>query len=158
MYYLALFMGCGMSMLNFVRAVCFFRWREGDLPVLPYYEPRARAGFPSPAEDYSEKRIDLNHQLVKHPAATFFIRVVGDSMTGAGIQSGDVLVVDRSERPKDGTVVVAAVNGELVVKRLRRGKEGMGLLSENPDYGPVPVDEGTEVKVWGVVKHVIHSM
>jgi len=117
-----------------------------------------RAGFPSPAEDYAEKRIDLNRQLVKHPAATFLVRVAGDSMTGAGIHSGDVLVVDRSERVRDGQVVVAVVNGELVVKRLTFKGGSAALLAENPAYGPLPVDEHADVRVWGVVKHVIHSL
>jgi DNA polymerase V len=130
----------------------------GSLPVLPAYEPAVRAGFPSPAEDYAEKRIDLNRQLIKHPAATFLVRVVGDSMTGAGIHSGDVLVVDRSEDAQEGQVVVAVVNAELTVKRFSRKGGRLLLAAENPAYGPVIVDELSDFKVWGVVKHVIHTL
>jgi DNA polymerase V len=133
-------------------------WLPDSLPVLPLYEPPVRAGFPSPAEDYSEKRIDLNQQLIKHPAATFLIRVVGDSMVGAGIHSGDVLVVDRSERPRPGQVVVAALNAELVVKRIPMAGNRPQLDSENPDYAPLRVDEHADLNIWGVVKHVIHSL
>jgi len=133
-------------------------WIPGSLPILPQYEPPARAGFPSPAEDYTEKRIDLNHQLIKHPAATFLIRVVGDSMTGAGIHSGDVLVVDRSERPRPGQVVVAALNSELIVKRIPLAGKKPQLLSENPSHAHLQVDELADLKIWGVVKHVIHSL
>jgi len=129
----------------------------GSLPVLAAYEPPVRAGFPSPAEDYAERRIDLNKQLVRHPAATFLVRVVGDSMTGAGIRSGDVLVVDRSEEPREGNVVVAVVNGELVVKRFARAGGRPLLVAENPAYAPVTVGEADEFRVWGVVRHVIHS-
>ncbi len=140
-----------------IRVVALAPWDGAAGPVLAYCEASVRAGFPSPAEDYSEKRIDLTKQLVRHPAATFLVRVAGDSMTGAGIQSGDVLVVDRSERPRDGQVVVAVVDGGLTVKRLRLRGGAPALVAENPAYGPVGADELSDVRVWGVVKHVIHS-
>ena len=127
------------------------------MPELTFVSVAVRAGFPSPAEDYTEKRIDLNKQLVKRPAATFLVKVVGDSMIGAGIHTGDVLVVDRSERPQSGQIVVVALNGELTVKRLKLQGKKPQLLPENPAYGPVPVDDLVDMKIWGVVKHVIHS-
>ncbi len=123
----------------------------------PLFAARIPAGFPSPADDYVDKGLDLNELLVRHPAATFFVRVSGDSMTGAGINSGDVLVVDRAETARDRSVVIAALNGELTVKRLVREGGRVYLVSENPDYEPLEVTGEMEFEVWGVVVHVIHS-
>jgi DNA polymerase V len=116
-----------------------------------------RAGFPSPAEDYVEAPLDLNEHLVKHPAATFFVRAEGDWMRGAGIHSGDILIVDRSLPPSIGRVVVAAVDGQFTVKRLKRSPDGSVYLApENDAYGAIPVRDES-VQVWGVVTHVIHQ-
>ncbi len=123
----------------------------------PFFLSRIPAGFPSPADDYMEGGLDLNELLVRHPAATFFVRVSGDSMTGAGIHSGDVLVVDRAETARHRSVIIAALNGELTVKRLVREGERVWLVSENPDYAPLEVGAGMDFEVWGVVVHVIHS-
>ncbi len=123
----------------------------------PLFVARIPAGFPSPADDYVDKGLDLNELLVRHPAATFFVRVSGDSMTGAGIHSGDVLVVDRAETARDRSIVIAALNGELTVKRLVRKSGRLYLFSENPDYAPLEVGGEMEFEVWGVVVHVIHS-
>ena len=125
---------------------------------LPLFGDRIAAGFPSPAEDHIEDRIDLNEQLVKNPPATFFVRVKGNSMTGAGIFDGDTLVVDRSLEAASGSVVVAVVDGELTVKRLclRRGK--VRLLPENPEFPPIEFRDGQELVVWGVVTNVIHPV
>lgn len=125
---------------------------------LPLFMARIPAGFPSPADDYVEGSLDLNELLVRHPAATFFVRVSGDSMTGAGIHSGDVLVVDRAESARNRSVIIAALNGELTVKRLVREKGRACLVSENPDYAPMDVTGDTQFEVWGVVVHVIHSL
>jgi len=124
----------------------------------PVFLSRVPGGFPSPADDYLEGKLDLNQYLVKHPAATFFVRVTGDSMTGAGIHSGDLLIVDRSLEPKDGNVVIASVDGELTVKRLflRHGK--LVLLPDNDQYQPIEVSGETAFEVWGVVTHVIHEL
>ena len=115
------------------------------------------AGFPSPADDYIEGGLDLNELLVRHPAATFFVRVSGDSMIGAGIHSGDVLVVDRAETPRNRSVIIASLNGELTVKRLVREGGRAWLVSENPEYAPLEVRDAMDFEVWGVVVHVIHS-
>lgn len=140
-------------------------FRELMLPALdparqrfPLQANRIPAGFPSPADDYVEGRIDLNEMLVRNPPATFFIRVKGDSMTGAGIHDGDTLVVDRSIEPESGHIIVAVVDGELTVKRLsiRRGK--VRLLPENPAYPPIEFKEGQELTTWGVVTNVIHPV
>jgi DNA polymerase V len=118
---------------------------------MPLYSARPQAGFPSPGDDHIEKVLDINDLVVKHPASTFFVRVEGDSMEGAGIFSGDVLVVDRSLNPKDSSIVVAAVYGEMVVKRLRARGEIYDLISENPAYAPIAISGNDDCVIWGVV-------
>jgi len=125
---------------------------------IPLYLSRVPAGFPSPAEDYVDKKLDLNEHLIQHPAATFFIRVDGDSMIEAGIHSGDLLVVDRKLEPGDQSVVVASLHGELTVKRLVKKNGKLYLAPENPKFKPIEVDPEDEVEVWGVVVHSIHNV
>ena len=125
---------------------------------LPLYGSSVQAGFPSPADDYIEAHLDLNSHLVKHPAATFFVKARGDSMIDAGITSGDMLVVDRSIDATHGKIVIAALNGELTVKRLSRQAGRLQLLPENKRYKPIEITEEEELVIWGVVTHVIHSM
>ena len=125
---------------------------------LPLFLSPIRAGFPSPADDYLDKKLDLNEHLIKHPASTFFVKVKGDSMIKVGIHSGDILVVDRSVDPKDKKVVVAIVNGEFTVKRVRNVKDKLYLFSENDDYPPIEIKEEFDFEIWGVVIHVIHSV
>lgn len=125
---------------------------------IPLYSSRVPAGFPSPAEDHVDGMLDLNEHLIKHPAATFLVRASGDSMVGAGIHDNDILVVDKSLTPDDGKVVIAAVDGELTVKRISRKRGKLLLLAENPKYPPIEVKEGSEVQVWGVVTNVIHAV
>lgn len=125
---------------------------------LPLYASKVRAGFPSPADDYIECRLDLNTHLIKHPAATFFVTAAGDSMINAGIASGDMLVVDRSLEAAHGSIVIAALNGELTVKRLFRQQGRVQLLPENKNYPPIDITEEHELLIWGVVTHVIHSV
>jgi DNA polymerase V len=122
-----------------------------------FLEPVA-AGFPSPAGDYIECRLDLNEHLIQHPSATFFVRVAGDSMTGAGIHDGDILIVDRSLEPESGSVVVAAVNGELTVKRLIRRNGCSMLKPENDAFSCVDIPEQADVHIWGVATSVIHKL
>jgi DNA polymerase V len=124
----------------------------------PLFLAAVSAGFPSPAEDYIEGRLDLNKHLIKHPAATFFVRVAGDSMTGAGIHPGDILVVDRALEPRDASVVIAVVDGELTVKRLSRRDGRLYLVPDNSLYQPLEILEAMEFEVWGVVTSVIHSL
>lgn len=116
------------------------------------------AGFPSPAEDYVEGPIDLNRHLISHPAATFFVRVSGDSMIGAGIHSGDLLIVDRSVTAIHNKVIIAVLNGDLTVKRLYRVGGILRLMPENPAYPPIEIHPGTDFEVWGVVTKVIHFL
>jgi DNA polymerase V len=125
---------------------------------LPLFLERVSAGFPSPADDYMEDRLDLNRHLVKHPAATFFVRASGDSMRGAGIHSGDILVVDRSLEPGNNSVVIAVINGELTVKRIMKSREKLFLIPENESYRPIEIRDGMDFEVWGVVTTVIHAL
>jgi DNA polymerase V len=124
----------------------------------PLFLATVSAGFPSPAEDYIEGRLDLNQHLIKHPAATFFVRVAGDSMTGAGIHPGDILVVDRSLEPRDASVVIAVLDGELTVKRISRRAGRLYLVPDNSLYQPLEILAEMEFEVWGVVTSVIHSL
>lgn len=117
----------------------------------PLYTSRPAAGFPAPGDDQVERVLDINDLVVKHPASTFFVRVEGDSMEGAGIFSNDTLVIDRAVEPKDGHIVVAAVNGEMVVKRLHVDQGVLELHSENEAYAPIVVSEEEDCTVWGVV-------
>jgi DNA polymerase V len=116
------------------------------------------AGYPSPADDYLDSSLDLNQHLIKHPAATFFVRVAGESMQEAGIHSGDVLIVDRALPPSNGSVVIAVINGELTVKRLSKRHGKLLLMPENQQYPPLPITETTAFEVWGVVTYVIHRL
>lgn len=124
---------------------------------LPLFIVPVKAGFPSPAEDYLEENLDLNEYLIKHPAATFFVRVDGDSMKGAGIHRGDILIVDRALEASNGKIVVAIINGEFTVKRIRIEKEKILLEPENPRYVPIEVQPESDFEVWGIVTFVIHS-
>jgi DNA polymerase V len=118
---------------------------------------RIPAGFPSPAEDYVEGRIDLNRDLIKHPLATFYIRVEGDSMEPK-IQTGALIVVDRMAETKDDDIVVARIGSEFMVKKLHIEKDGrIWLLSENPAYQPIQITEGMDFEVWGRVMHSIQT-
>lgn len=119
---------------------------------------RVEAGFPSPADDYMEGSLDLNEYVIKHPSATYFVRASGDSMTGAGIFHGDLLIVDRSLEPVHGKVIIAEVDGQLTVKRLLKTKDHVSLQSENASYPPIEFQEGNEVVIWGVVTHVLHNL
>jgi DNA polymerase V len=131
---------------------------ETDELKLPIFLERLSAGFPSPAEDYMETELDLNRYLVKNPNATFFVRVSGDSMQGAGIHSGDILVVDRSLEPAFEKVVIAVVNGELMVKRLRKISGSVYLYPENDTYKPLAITSDMDFYVWGTVTSVIHPV
>lgn len=124
---------------------------------IPIYSSKVQAGFPSPGDDYIERHLDLNQQLIRHPAATFIVIATGDSMTDAGIQSGDMLLVDKSLEAQNGAIVIAALNGELTVKRLSKVLNKVQLLPENSRYKPIDITEGQDLVIWGVVTHVIHS-
>jgi DNA polymerase V len=125
--------------------------------ICPLFTSGVSAGFPSPAEDHIDQRLDLNNLLIQHPAATFFVRVSGESMKEAGINHGDILVVDRSLEATSGRIVIAIVNGELTVKRFIQDSVSCQLVAANPDYPPVAITDETDFRVWGVVTSVIHQ-
>jgi DNA polymerase V len=116
------------------------------------------AGFPSPAQDYFDGRIDLNAHLIKDITSTFVVRVTGDSMEGAGISDGDELIVNRALEPKDGSVVIAVLDGELTVKRLRLTASGVVLQAENPKYPDIKVAALSELTIWGVATRCLHHV
>lgn len=124
----------------------------------PLYLVPVAAGFPSPAEDYIEGTLDLNRHLIKHPAATFFVKVTGDSMINAGIHPHDTLIVDRAIDAVDKKVVIAVLNGELTVKRLRIKNNEFYLVPENKNYPVIKIEKDTDFQIWGVVTNVIHPL
>jgi DNA polymerase V len=117
-----------------------------------------RAGFPSPAADHTQKRIDLNDHLIRNKEATFIFKVKGDSMIGAGIYEGDALVIDRSIEAKHGNIVLAVLNNDFTVKRLYRRGGVVKLVAENNLYPPIVVKSGEELTVWGVVTYNLHKL
>jgi DNA polymerase V len=129
--------------------------REYGWPLLAAAVP---AGFPSPADDYAEERIDLNRHLIEHSEATFFVRVRGDSMTTFGIHDGDLLVVDRATRAQSGAIVIAVVHGEFTVKQLIRTPHGYTLRAGHPDYADLPLPASDPLTLWGVVRWSIHRL
>lgn len=124
---------------------------------LPYYVSKIPAGFPSPADDYIERKLDLNEHLVLKPAATFFVQVDGDSMKDSNIVSGDILIVDRSKEDKDGKIVVAMLDGEFTVKRFKKEDKKAFLMPENDKFKPIEITEDNDFEVWGVVTYIIHQ-
>lgn len=136
--------------------ICSPQILAGDSQPVPLFQDPISAGFPSVAEDYIENSLDLNELIIKHPASTFFVRVQGDSMQGAGILSGDILVVDRSLEATNSKIIVAIVNGEFTVKRLILGPEGARLVPANASYPVINVHPDLDFQVWGVVTYVIH--
>ena len=123
-----------------------------------FFDEGVPAGFPSPAEDHMDLDLDLSSYLIQHPSATFCVRVEGDSMVGAGIQSGDVILIDRSLTPNPGNIVLAVVDGEFTVKRVDIVDDKLFLIPENPRLKPMEVAEGSSFQVWGVVTFVIHKV
>jgi len=124
---------------------------------IPFFSSRVQAGFPSPADDHLEDSLDLNKYLIHHEESTFFVRAQGDSMLGAGIYPGDILVVDKSLDAKNGKIVIAVVDGEFTVKRLQRHQNKITLKSENPNYKDIDIKKENELTIWGVVTSVIHK-
>ena len=131
---------------------------QSDREGLPLYLSPVQAGFPSPADDYSDEKIDLHRLVVKNDVATFFLRAAGESMVGAGIFDGDLLVVDRSVEATHNRIVIAALDGELTVKRLVRQKDKVYLAPENPDYPKFDITNREHVFIWGVVTYVVHKV
>ena len=139
-------------------------------PVLDFYTPdfstqlelplaagAISAGFPSPAEEYIELAIDLNKELIKHPAATFYARVKGSSMIDAGIADGDLLIIDKALEPKDGDIAVCFIDGEFTLKRLALKEDGIYLMPANAEFKPIRITEENDFLVWGMLAYIIHK-
>lgn len=122
---------------------------------IPFFQHSVQAGFPSPADDYLRSVVSLDEELILHPAATFLVRVVGESMRDANISEGDVLIVDKALDPRHGDVVIAALDGELTVKRLSRRGGRIRLLPANPQYPVIEISPEQELVIWGVVTATI---
>ena len=135
----------------------FYEVEPETVMELPLFQSKVSAGFPSPAEDYEEQKLDLNKKLVKHQSSTFFITVQGYSMINAGINDGDMLIVDRSIRPTNNSIAVCVMNGEFTVKRISNTKEGLYLIPENQAYKPIKVSDDKNFQVWGVVSYIIKN-
>ncbi len=141
-----------------IRIKSIYRADDRTASPQPVYVAKVSAGFPSPADDYQEGKLDLNKYLIRNQAATFFVRVTGNSMINAGIHDGDMLVVDRSLEAVNRSVVIAAIDGELTVKRLMKYKNKLILEPENEEYAPQEIHEDMDFQIWGVVTNVIHKL
>jgi DNA polymerase V len=131
---------------------------DDSLPLtVPLFSAHVEAGFPSVADDHIESSLDLQTHLIPRPAATFFVRAKGDSMIGAGIFSGDLLVVDKSISPQSGSIIIALYQGEFTVKRLIIDKGQGYLKAENPAYPTTAITQVDAFEIWGTVIHAIHS-
>ena len=128
----------------------------GTMPIhVPLFSHNVTAGFPSPADDYIEGRLSLDEHLIQHKDSTFFVRAKGNSMVGAGIFDGDLLVVDKSLNPSSGDIVIAIVDGDLTVKRLIKRGSKIVLKPENPRYKEIEFKDGQDLQVWGVVTSTV---
>lgn len=125
---------------------------------LPFLESKVPAGFPSPADDYLEMRLDLNEKLIRNPSSTFFAQITGSSMENAGIQDGDIVVIDKSLQPKNDSILVCSIDGEFTLKRFKKIDSESGyLMPDNPDYEPIKVNRHNNFMIWGVVTYSIHK-
>ncbi|MDA8924380.1 translesion error-prone DNA polymerase V autoproteolytic subunit [Flavobacteriaceae bacterium] len=136
----------------------FFKPAEEKTHHIPLANTGVSAGFPSPADDFKELRISIDQEVVKNEEATFYARVAGQSMQGAGLDDGDLLVIDRSKEPLDNAIAVCFIDGEFTVKRLKVEAECVYLMAENPNYSPIKVTEDNELIIWGVVTYVVKKV
>ena len=134
-----------------------FSFSNHQKTSIPMFLDKISPGFPSPATDYMENKLDLNEHLIKHPAATFIVKASGFSMIDAGIHSGDLLIIDRSITPQNNNIVVASIFGDLTVKKLKKKKNTLFLISASDHYPSIEVKEEMECFVWGVVTFIIHA-
>ena len=136
----------------------FRKFRKGEGLEFPFLDVGVSAGFPSPADDFMENRISLDELLVDDPDATFFVTAHGDSMIGAGISDGDLMLVDRSKTPKNGRIAICSIDGEFTVKRIQKDGNQITLLSGNPKYKPIVVEGESTLIIWGVVSKSIKDL
>ena len=138
--------------------ISFFKPNLDESHSIPLTNNNISAGFPSPADDFKEIRISLDKEIIKNEEATFYARVDGESMLGAGLNDGDLIVIDRSEEPKNGSIAVCFLDGEFTVKRLKLKNKEIYLMPENSKYSPIKSGEGNELSIWGIVTYVIKKM
>jgi len=144
-----------MSLKN---KVAFFIPDLENTKEMPFFSGGIKAGFPSPAADFDGSKIDLNKVLVKNFEATFYAKASGTSMIGAGIDDGDIMVIDRSLEPRDGKIAICFIDGEFTVKRIQLEKDCLYLMPENPNYPPIKVTEENQLIIWGIVTYVIKKV
>ena len=135
----------------------FFSLDESALSEIPVFSDSIQAGFPSPAEDYMDLDLNLQDYLIQNPSATFCVRAVGESMKDAGIQSGDIMLVDRSLTPKNRSIVLAVIDGEFTIKRVNLSEKELYLMPENENFPPIKITQEMDFQVWGVVTYIIHK-
>jgi DNA polymerase V len=140
------------------KEIVFFKPNTDAFQEMPLAQNGVSAGFPSPADDFKELRISIDQEVVKNAEATFYARVAGESMQGAGLDDGDLLVIDRSKDPQDNNIAVCFIDGEFTVKRLKIEADCMYLMPENSKYKPIRVTEENELIIWGVVTFVVKKV
>ncbi len=140
------------------KTLVFFKPNDENYKDMPLAHTGVSAGFPSPADDFKELRISIDQEVVKNEEATFYARVDGQSMQGAGLDDGDLLVIDRSKEPEDNAIAVCFIDGEFTVKRLKVEAECIYLMPENPNYKPIKVTEDNQLIIWGVVTYVVKKV
>ncbi len=141
-----------------IQKLTFFHPDQNQQKSLHLAQEKISAGFPSPADDFKELRISIDQEVVRNEEATFYARVSGESMQGAGLDDGDLLVIDRSMEPKNGKIAVCYIDGEFTVKRLKVVEDGVFLIPENPKYQPIKVTEENELIIWGIVTYVVKKV
>lgn len=137
-------------------ALEFYTYNSSKKVLIPYYDVKVNAGFPSPAQDYSELTIDLNEHLIQHPASTFIVRVNGDSLKDEGIDSKSILVVDRSEAYKKGAIAVVNIDNEFTIKKIEKVEGKYYLVGANKAFQPILINEDIELFIWGIVTWVLN--
>ena len=135
----------------------FYSVDETAFEKIPLFEGSVQAGFPSPADDYMDMDLDLHDHLVQNPSATFCVKAIGESMKDAGIQSGDVMIVDRSLEPENRSIVLAVIDNEFTVKRVNMNDNELYLVPENDSFTPIKITEEMDFQIWGVVTFIIHK-
>ncbi|MAN49763.1 MAG: peptidase S24 [Flavobacteriales bacterium] len=146
-----------LKFLNNNDNLSFYAMENSNLNKVPMYGDSVSAGFPSPAEDYLDLDLNLHDYLVQNPSATFCVRANGDSMIDANIKSGDVMVVDRALDPTNNSIVLAVLDGEFTVKRIKKSSDELYLMPANENYQPVKVTSDIDFQIWGVVTFIIHK-
>lgn len=144
--------------MNKIKNITVFKPEQSDSFEIPFAASTVHAGFPSPADDFLEGTLNLNSLVIRHPEATFFGRVEGDSMIGEGISEGDILVIDRSIEPYDGCLVVAYIDSEFTLKRLKMKDNKVLLVPANPKYKTIEITPDNEFSVWGVVNFIVKKV